>query len=160
MIFKTQFSPHRRYFCNSGMPDANVYSYVIDPETGVKDLQITGVRDLQELIQANYLSGNVALAMQLANNGDDSYLNLVKGFYADVTDMPSTYAEAVSRVNEAHKIFSQFPPEFKELFNNSPDEFWSQVGSDEFKAKLFDYDSSDEDLLVAEDPNEEVVDHE
>lgn len=56
----------------------------------------------------------------------------MRGVYGDFRNMPSTYAEMVSRLNECRAVFEALPVDIKEQFDNNPDVFWSEYGTERF----------------------------
>lgn len=139
MKFRTMYdnmSEPLPLFSNCGTAFENCYGFVTDEKTGRTELQIIGESNLDAIIQSNSDSGNIQLIISRLKAGDDSALNAVKGFYADVREMPNTYAEMVSRINDCHNLFNALPSEVKEQFNNSADEFWTLFGTAEFEHKM------------------------
>ena len=73
--------------------------------------------------------------------GETEALDIRPGFYADVTDMPKTYAELFQRYEDSKRFFDELPSDLKEMFNNSYTEFWSEMDSSEksFMEKIKKY---------------------
>lgn len=67
--------------------------------------------------------------------GDLSVLKQAKLTYADADDFPKTLMEAQNIVIKAKGEFDKFPEEVKKLFNNSPEQYVSEMGSDDFIKK-------------------------
>ena len=71
--------------------------------------------------------------------GDESAINVRSGEYIDVTEMPKTLAEVFDRSVQAQQLFDKLPVDLKEMFNNSPTEFFAAYGSKEFDDKVEKY---------------------
>lgn len=56
-----------------------------------------------------------------------SHVNSVQGTYADYTDMPQSYHEALEQVQSAHDMFMTIPAKIRAEFNNDPGEFLAFV---------------------------------
>lgn len=74
--------------------------------------------------------------------GDLSVLKQAKLTYADADDFPKTLMEAQNIVIKAKGEFDKFPEEVKKLFNNSPEQYVSEMGSDDFIKKMSPYNDS------------------
>lgn len=73
--------------------------------------------------------------------GDSSILNHRVGFYADVTDLPTNYAELANTLHNADLFFNALPADVKEQFEFNPAKFFatadiSSVIADVYKVKV------------------------
>lgn len=122
------------YSCpGSEFTDDYAYEYHKD---GTKDLIIVGHTNLQEKIQSWKDYTSLKLMLARFEQGDENALNRVKGMYADMTDMPKTYAEMVERVESCREAFNGLDPDIKEKFGNNSDVFWSLFGTAEFVERI------------------------
>lgn len=72
--------------------------------------------------------------------GDTSILNQRAGFYADVTQLPTNYAELANTLQNADLFFNALPADVKEQFEFNPAKFFatadiSSVLADVYKVK-------------------------
>lgn len=132
MKFRNQFTADSNVFIsNSGSKIVAEYGLVTS-EDGSTAVGVVGEKNLDAIIQSNKDTGNVALLVAKYNAGDTEALNNVRGVYGDFRNMPTTYAEMVSRLNECRALFEALPIDIKEQFDNNPDVFWSEYGSERF----------------------------
>lgn len=132
MKFRNQFTNDSDAFVsNPGSKIVADYGLVTSDD-GVTTVGVVGEKNLDAIIQSNKDTGNVALLVAKYNAGDTEALNRVKGVYGDFRNMPTTYAEMVSRLNECRAVFEALPVDIKEQFDNNPDVFWSEYGTERF----------------------------
>lgn len=67
--------------------------------------------------------------------GDLSVLKEAKLTYADADDFPKTLMDAQNIVVRAKSEFNKFPEEVKKMFNNSPEQYVSEMGTKTFIKK-------------------------
>lgn len=135
MIFQTKYDKledHLSYVSSAGVEEEIIYDYSIDIKTGVKSLVPVGKTSIKDYIQSHKDSVDLNKLMERFRNGETDVFNRNAGFYADVTEMPTTYPEMFARVQAAENVFFQLDPEVRAKFNNSPSEFFAQYGSDQF----------------------------
>lgn len=132
MKFRNQFTNDSNVFVsNPGSKIVADYG-LITAEDGSTAVGVIGEKNLDAIIQSNKDTGNVALLVAKYNAGDEEALNKVRGVYGDFRNMPTTYAEMVSRLNECRALFEALPVDIKEQFDNNPDVFWSEYGTERF----------------------------
>lgn len=130
--FRNQYSSDSHVFIsNPGSKIVADYG-IITAEDGSTAVGVIGEKNLDAIIQSNKDTGNVALLVAKYNAGDEEALNRVRGVYGDFRNMPTTYAEMVSRLNECRAVFEALPVDIKEQFDNNPDVFWSEYGTERF----------------------------
>lgn len=127
-----------------------ILSPVVD-EFGNIDLVESGKEDTDAIINsyAKYCDINIILANAVA--GDPSGLNRVQGSYGDFTRMPKTYAEFLQLQIDSNKMFEKLPPDIKKQFDNDPNKFMCDAGSDDWFKKIG---------IVKEDPKVETTESE
>lgn len=132
MKFRSQFTADSHVFTSN--PGAKIVADygLVTADDGSTTVGIVGEKNLDAIIQSNKDTGNVALLVAKYNAGDEEALNKVRGVFGDFRNMPSTYAEMVSRLNECRSVFEALPVDIKEQFDNNPDVFWSEYGSERF----------------------------
>ena len=132
MKFRNQFTADSNVFVsNPGSKIVADYG-LVTAEDGSTSVGVIGEKNLDAIIQSNKDTGNVALLVAKYNAGDEEALNSVRGVYGDFRNMPTTYAEMVSRLNECRSLFEALPVDIKEQFDNNPDVFWSEYGTERF----------------------------
>lgn len=130
--FRNKFTSDSHVFVsNPGSKIVAEYG-LVTAEDGSTTVGVVGEKNLDAIIQSNKDTGNVALLVAKYNSGDEEALNRVRGVYGDFRNMPTTYAEMVSRLNECRAVFEALPVDIKEQFDNNPDVFWSEYGSERF----------------------------
>ncbi len=132
MKFRNQFTADSHVFISN--PGAKIVAEygLVTAEDGSTFVGVVGEKNLDAIIQSNKDTGNVALLVAKYNAGDEEALNRVRGVYGDFRNMPTTYAEMVSRLNECRALFEALPVDIKEEFDNNPDVFWSEYGTERF----------------------------
>lgn len=106
----------------SGSAFEPVYSASYD-DTGVLVLELTGKRDVFQEIQSHAESVDINNILLRYSRGDVDVLSRVKGFFADVSDLPKNYRDVLNSVEKAKEFFYSLPVEEKQKFNNSYTEF-------------------------------------
>lgn len=125
-----------RIISNPGSPMVDDYVSVYD-EDGKRSLEKSGEHSIYDEIQA--YRPNCELKTILARyvqTGDESLLQRRQAMYADVVDIPKTYADVLRLVNKANQIFETLPVEDRAVFHNNPDEFLASLGSETYKAVM------------------------
>lgn len=126
---------HIRCYTELGSPYTDDYEYKTDNK-GVKYLALSGHTNLDEKIQSWSEVANLKNMIARFNMGDTSALDVVKGVYGDFKDMPTTYAELYSRLNDCDQAFKKLDPDVRAAFDNDPAAFWSEYGTPEFNEKI------------------------
>lgn len=163
VVFRTQFDKDTDKFkSESGSKTLSKYALKIDEKTGYEYLAPTGeVENVYDHIQADYPSTDINLLMHRFALGDTSAIDVREGFYADVSKMPSSYAELFQTYENCKLYFDELPTDLKEMFNNSYTEFFSEMDSDKksFSKKIDEYNKRfDVSPEFNVDPIKEVVD--
>lgn len=135
MDFKTQYDARDRIFSCPGSREHVQYAGHYD-ERGRVVLEETGRINTYDEIQSHADSCDIHTIMRRYNDGDFSALSLRQGFYADVTDFPKTYAEALNRMSALEDDFFALAPEVRKKFNNSFSEFLAASMDADFLGKL------------------------
>ena len=140
MEFRTILSNDTNLFTtNPGKPYLEEYEYTLD-KTGKRQLvKKDTVDNVYERIQAERDSCDINKLMERFALGDTEALNVQKGWYADVRDMPKTYLEVQKLGIAGEQYFASLPVEVKQLFDNSHDVFFTEYGSETFENKINSY---------------------
>lgn len=141
-MVKTKFDEHKRYHCTAGSRYENVYQEEIGKKSGKKHLVKVGETCVYDVIQADLEASKIENIIHKLAMGDLSVLKQAKLTYADADDFPKTLMEAQNIVIKAKGEFDKFPEEVKKLFNNSPEQYVSEMGSDDFIKKMSPYNDS------------------
>lgn len=135
MVFKTQFDPHERVYCNHGTRIHTTYGGHYD-EKGRVVLEETGKENTYDKIQSYAESVDIHVIMKRFVNGDVNALSERQGFYGDVLGFPKTYAEFLNQRIDMERMFNSLPVEIREKFNHSFTEFLAASNDDDFLDKL------------------------
>ncbi|WGL31257.1 internal scaffolding protein [Dipodfec virus UOA04_Rod_845] len=133
--FRTQYDPHPPVFQEPGSPEKLVYSPRYTSE-GVLDLAVTGKENLYEFIQSHKESTDIHVLLDRFANGEEDVLSRLQGFYADVSDMPKTYAEVLNAVIAGEETFARLPVEVKRRFDNSFAVWLASMDSPDFSERM------------------------
>ncbi len=135
MEFKTQFDSHERVISNPGNPIKTLYGAHYDDD-GRLILEEKGKENLYDFIQSHAESVDIHCILKRFENGETDALSRVQGFYADVTNLPTTYAGMLNHLLDAEEFFKSLPVETRSKFNNSFSEFLASSASDDFLFRL------------------------
>lgn len=135
MQFKTQYDEHPRVFADSGSPVKVVYQANYDG-SGILRVNAVGEEDLYGYIQSHKDSVDIHVILKRFAAGEVDVLSQMQGFYADVADMPSTYAEILNAVLEGERVFAGLPIEVKNEFGNSFAQWLAAMDQDNFQERM------------------------
>lgn len=139
MQVRMKFDEHKRYYAPVGSIYEDEYQEEINKKDGRKHLVKTGKINIYEKIQQDLESCKIENIIHKLAMGDLSVFREAQLTYADATDMPKNLMEAQNIVVKAKSEFDKMPKEVRELFHNSPEEYVSQMGTEEFIDKLAPY---------------------
>lgn len=141
-MLRTKLDKHIRYHCSAGTRYENIYEEEIEKKSGKKHLVKVGQTCVYDKIQADLEQSKIENIIHKLAMGDLSVLKQAQLTYADADDFPKTLMEAQNIVIKAKSEFNKFPEEVKKLFNDSPEQYVSEMGSDEFIKKMAPYNDS------------------
>lgn len=133
--FRTQYSDRTLVYQEPGNPIKQVYSPRYNDD-GVLDLVVTGQENLYDYIQSHKESTDIHVLLTRFANGEEDILSRMQGFYADVSDMPKTYAEVLNAVIVGEETFARLPVEVKQRFDNSFAVWLSSMDSPDFAQRM------------------------
>lgn len=142
MPVRNKHDEHKRYYCSAGSRYENTYQEQIDKKSGKKHLVKVGETCVYDIIQSDFESTKIENILHKLAMGDFSVLKQAELTYVDEKDFPKDLMEAQNIVVKAKAEFDKFPAEVKELFHNSPEEYVSEIGTDEFIDKMSPYNDS------------------
>lgn len=158
--FFTQYRPRTRFISNGGQRERILYQSKFD-ENGVMDLVECGKEDFYDFIQSHAESVDIHVILARFQNGDVDALSRVQGAYGDFTNMPTTYADLLNKVNEGQSFFNSLPVDIRAKFNHNFAEFMAGMDKPDFLEKLGikperELDQSQEEKSAVE-PKKEVA---
>lgn len=113
-----------KFVSNPGTPLHKVMHGEVK-EDGTIRLIVDRIEDTDKIIDSFRESTDIHNIMARIEAGDVSLLNSKKGFFADVTDMPKTYAEMLDLIEKGKYFFSHLPAEVKDQYNNDFNQFFA-----------------------------------
>lgn len=125
----------KRIYSSSGDKFEPIYEPVLN-EDGTIDLVVTGERDLQEYIQSFAEDCTLENILRRYELGDQTALSKAQGFYADTTEMPKTFRDVLDSVIKGQSMFDQLPLEVKQKFNNDFNQWFVDIGSEDWCAAM------------------------
>lgn len=142
--FRSILSDTSEFKSVTGTPYLDQYEFDFDEKGEVKRTTLHKTDNpinVHARIQADYESCDINAIMRRFALGDTSAINVREGAYIDASKMPKTFAELFDRINECQSLFDSLDPEVKQLFNNSYEEFWYEMTTDEksFNNKIDEY---------------------
>lgn len=124
---RTALSGHKRFCSPSPKGVGKIYEERI-LEDGTMGIVHTGDHDLNAFVQASKESTLVYNILdKFAKVGDPSILDARHGFYADVTEMPSSLLEAQNLILSIDKKFVGLDAATKEKFDNNVQKFTQAI---------------------------------
>lgn len=119
-----------------GSPLMDVYKLRYRDD-GTQTLEVIGQRNIYEEIQSHADSVDIHVILGMCmRKGDYALLYQREGFYGDLSEMPSTYAEVLQHVHDAEEVWKSLPADVKEKFNNSVSEFYASAFTPEWAEKI------------------------
>lgn len=146
--------PKKRYHCPSGTGYENTYQEQIDKKTGRQVLVKIGKTCVYDKIQEDLESSKIENIIHRLAMNDLSVLREAAISYADADNFPHDLREAQDIVIRAKQEFEKFPMEVKKEFNNSPEQYVSEMGTQKFLEKMSPYNKQLEKLAAEKNKNE------
>lgn len=106
---------------------------------GTLEVVKVGERNIYEEIQLDLEPSKIENILHAVALGDLNALKQRECFYADATTMPKNLMEMQNIVIKAKQEFYNMPKEVRELFNNSPEAYVSEMGTESFFEKMSPY---------------------
>lgn len=143
---KTIYAPH-------GDEEMISYIEVCDRSTGKTRLEETDRMNIADYINSFLEETKIETIIERCMRGDTSALERMAGYYADVTNIPTSIAEIYSNLKRCEADFENLPVKMKEAFNNDPGQFIAGFGDGsvaEFLMQNVKSQSSDQQQSVVE----------
>lgn len=140
--YQRRFDDLQRFRSQRGDREAVTYQPVYDRK-GVWHLEATGKENRYLDIQSHADSCDINTIMARYRNGEVDVLNQIQGTYGDFSNVPTNYAELMNAKIKAENLFMSLAAEVREKYNNSVEQFMSEIGTKEGMEKLgVSFDSS------------------
>lgn len=150
MEFRTQYSDDvNKFLTCPGDPEQKTYKYAI--VDGIKQLVHDDFTNTQDYIESFAESTDLHNIIARFMNGDESVLDVRKGFYADLRSFPTSYAEIYEHIQEAQNTFNSLPPEIRQEFDNSYMKYFDSYGSLDWNEKMKKYVDFKEDEVKSDE---------
>lgn len=117
MKFRTQYTKPEHVKCCAGNRFEPVYSLVLDDD-GKEVLKQTDAVDMFQEIQSHHDSVCLENVLARFQMGDETALEKVQGFYADVSNMPVKLNDVLNMARAGKEIFEKLPVEIKQTFGD------------------------------------------
>lgn len=104
-----------------------------------KQLHKIGKTNIYEIIQSHAEECKIENILAQAAKGDYSMLKAREATYMDATTMPKTLMELENLTIKMKDEFYEMPLEVRKEFNNDPEQYITQMGTEEFKNKMAPY---------------------
>lgn len=141
-MYRKKTDEHKRYITPNGSEYETTYTEEIEKKSGRKHLIPTGKTHVYAMIQQDLEQSKIENIIHKIAMGDLSVFKQAKLTYVDAEDFPQTLMEAQNIVVKAKEEFNKMPAEVREIFHNSPEEYVSMIGTDEFIDKMAPYNDS------------------
>lgn len=131
--FKTAYATGTKEMPSTPAGEKIVYEHrEIMDERGNRKLVKDRAINIYEKIQASKEQCEIENILRRAAEGDLSVLNAVSTNYLDITDAPSSLAEAQAFVIKAKAEFDELPREIKSKFENNAEQYVALYGTDDW----------------------------
>lgn len=128
MKFKTGFTVREnRLKCPTGHKTEMRHSPTILKD-GRRILKRDREVDIYNLIQSHREECEIENIIRRAVEGDYNALNAINGTYADITNCPSSIAEAQQYIINAKEEFEKLPKDIKAKFEFNPEMYVAEMG--------------------------------
>lgn len=137
-VFRTYYgslAAHKRKFMCAGSRKKQEYQPVYD-RAGVWHLEPTRESNLYLEIQSFAASCDINVIMARYRNGETDVLQRIQGFYGDISNIPTNYAELMNAKIQAESLFAGLAADVRAKYNNSVEQFMSEIGTKSGLEKL------------------------
>lgn len=140
MIWKTQYTAKADHdqSTNPGSPYEWTWKEEYD-EKGVCTVVHDKQKNLQEEIQSHADSVNLEVLISRYENGDFTALNQKEPSFADIIEVPNSYADVMNMRAQTKRYFYDLPIEVRREFNFDFDQFAAQLGTEDCSNILAKY---------------------
>ena len=129
VTFKTQFEDkYEHFYCPEGEMVEMRHRPSIDKDGRRKLIKDRAV-DVYALIQSHKEECEIENIIRRAVEGDYNALNAVNGTFADITNCPSSIAEAQQYIINAKEEFEKLPKDIKAKFEYNPEIYIAEMAT-------------------------------
>lgn len=121
-VWKTQYDNNGPRKAQHGTKVKKNFTGVYD-KAGHLEIVENGTVNTYEEIQSHAKSVDIHTIMRRYAAGEMDVLSRVQGFYADVSNLPTSYADVLNAVNRGHALFDGLPAATRAKFGHNFDEF-------------------------------------
>lgn len=133
-VFRTIYRLPKAKGMPTGTQMDNVYDYVIK-ENLIKGLKKTGEENRYEKIQKSAAECKIDTILAKAAV-DPTILQNRKGMFLDTSEAPKSLAEFENMRIKIIQEFGKLPIDIRKKFDNSPEKFVAEYGSEEWAEKI------------------------
>lgn len=137
-VFRSHYDAqynHERIHSEIGSHYKTEFQPVYD-RTGVWHLEECGKTDIYAEIQSYADSCDINVIMARYRNGETDVLQQIQGTYGDVSNIPTNYADLMNAKLQAERLFMSLSADVREKYNNSVEQFMSEIGTKSGLEKL------------------------
>lgn len=106
----------------SGSPIRDIYEGQYN-DNGLLEVVKIGEENIYDEIQSYAASCDLNNIISRFTAGDESVINAVESFYADLSKIPDNYPALLNKLTETRNFFDSLPADIKQKFNNSYEQF-------------------------------------
>lgn len=125
--FNTKYGTKNEVVSNPGDPIKIEHQLVIK-ENGEHVLEPCGQTNTDEMIESYAASVDINQILARYQAGDVNALDKVRGFYADVSDLPVKLSDVMNINLRGKELFDSFPVEYKQLYGQDYLQFVNDPG--------------------------------
>lgn len=129
--FGSRYGERAIVYSNPGSPVKVEYIAQFD-SNGALELVPNGERNIFQDIQMFKDECDIHLLLKRYAAGETDVLTKVQGFYADISQFPTTYAEMFNVMKRSREFFDTLPVDVKSKFGNSYETFLASSQSPDF----------------------------
>lgn len=152
--FKTKYDKHDRKYCCAG--DAVIPVRKARKVEGVVKVFDTDTKfNMAEYINSFKDSCDINVLLKRFTAGDQDVIQRMShqyGDFLDLAELPDNFNDMMAIVDDGKNTFDKLPIEIKNKFNNNYNEFFKDVGSDDWMEKMgYEQDKGTNEAVPVED---------
>lgn len=128
-----------------GQQVEEVYDWVKD-ENGVLQYIKVGERNIFEYIQASKDLCDIQSIVERVANGESNLLNITRGEYVDISNIPTNYNDLVAQSDILSQKFDTLSDEVKAVFGNDYKQFVDSVLNNTLDTLLNKQEKKEEEI--------------
>lgn len=123
-----------QFVSDPGQAEQEIFHGELMPDGSI-NLVSDGFENIQDFIESFRESSEIENIIARVNAGEVDLLNARHGSYSDLIGLPNSRSEALNSIISAQRFFESLPVDIQSKFNGSFDEWFSQVGNEDFLEK-------------------------